>query len=74
MKKIKRSVLMPLALLIYLIFIAIYAYPGRNPEINVTWLQYAITAGVTLACIIVLRILMVKREKMRKKITTDRIK
>jgi low affinity Fe/Cu permease len=68
MKKIKRSTLTPLALLVYLVAIAVYAYPGRNPDMNITWLQYGLTIVITLVCIIVLRILLVKRENVREKI------
>ena len=64
--KLKRSLVVPLALLIYLIGISIYAYPERNPEI--TWSQYWMTIGITLVCIVILKFLLAKRDKMREKL------
>lgn len=74
MKKIKRSIITPLALLIYLIAIAVYAYPGRNPDMSITWVQYGLTIGITLVCIIVLRILLIKRENAREKMKKEKEK
>ena len=64
--KIKRHIGVPAALLLYLIVIAVYAYPksGRLPE--VTYSQWFITIGVTLACIVALYFVLKKREKFRK--------
>ncbi len=59
----KRSYLVPLALLVYLIGISIYAYPGRMP--NITWTQYGLTIGITLVCIVILYFLLKKRDQMR---------
>ncbi len=61
----KRSRIIPLALLVYLIVISIYAYPGRNHKLNITWEQYGLTIGITLVCIIVLSYLLKKRDKTR---------
>ena len=61
----KRHKLVPLVLLIYLVAISVYAWPGRNPDI--TYWQYGITIAVTVVCIIVLSYLMKKREEARNK-------
>ncbi len=63
--KIRRAIGVPAALLLYLIAIAIYAYPesGRVPQ--VTYSDWFITIGATLACIIILYFVLRKREKFR---------
>ena len=61
--KIKRHIGVPAALLLYLIVIAIYAFPGRMPQI--TYTQWTTTIVVTLGCIVVLHFLLKKREKFR---------
>ena len=61
--KIKRSVGVPAALLLYLIVIAIYAWPGRLPQI--TYTQWIATVVITLGCIVALYFFLKKREKFR---------
>jgi cbb3-type cytochrome oxidase subunit 3 len=61
--KIKRSIGLPAALLLYLIAIAIYAFPERMPQ--VTYTQWITTIVVTLVCIVVLYFVLKKREKFR---------
>ncbi len=63
--KLKRSTTIPLILLIYLIGMSIYAWPGRNQGLS--YIQYGATILVTLACIVFLWILFKKRDKMRDK-------
>lgn len=59
----KRSRILPLVLLVYLVGISIYSWPGRNPEIS--YLQYGLTIGITLVCIIALTFFLKKRDKFR---------
>ena len=63
--KIKRSIGVPAALLLYLIVIAVYAWPGRKPE--VTYVQWIAVVVITLVCIIALHFFLEKREKHRNK-------
>ena len=63
--KIKRTIGLPAALLLYLIVMAIYTWPGRFAEINYT--QWIATIIITLGCIIVLYFVLKKREKFRNK-------
>ena len=66
----KRSVILPLILLIYLIGISIYAWPGRNPEIS--FMQYGITIAVTLIVIVILFFLLKRRDKLRENMKKKR--
>ena len=61
--KIKRSIGVPAALLLYLIVMSIYAWPGRNSE--VTYGQWIGVIAVTLGCIIAIYFLLRRREKFR---------
>ncbi len=63
--KIRRSVLMPIALLIYLAAMAVYAWPGRNPNSTLSYTNYWATIGVTLACILALTYFLKRRDKFR---------
>ena len=56
---------MPIALLIYLAAMAIYAWPGRNPDASIGYANYWATIGVTFACIIALTYFLRKRDKFR---------
>ena len=56
---------MPVALLLYLAAMAIYAWPGRNPGNSLSYANYWATIGVTLACIIALTYFLKKRDKFR---------
>ena len=56
---------MPVALLLYLATMAIYAWPGRNPGNSLSYTNYWATIGVTLACIIALTYFLKKRDKFR---------
>lgn len=60
MKKINITTIVLLA---YLIVMSIIGWPGNNPENNYT--EYFLTIGVTLATIIFLRYLQIKRLRMR---------
>jgi len=64
--KIKRSIGLPAALLLYLIVMGVYAWPGRSPE--VTYTQWGSVIAITLACIVILYFLLKKREKYREKL------
>ncbi|MCL2649596.1 MAG: hypothetical protein FWD60_01055 [Candidatus Azobacteroides sp.] len=61
--KIKRSIGVPAALLLYLIAIGIYAWPGHNS--NVTYGQWTAVITVTFGCIVVLYFLLRRRERHR---------
>ena len=63
--KIKRHIGVPAALLLYLIAIGIYTWPGHNPD--VTYTQWGGVVGITLACIVALYFLFKKRDKNREK-------
>ena len=63
--KIKRHIGVPGALLLYLIAISIYSWPGRSPEI--TYSQWIATIVITLGCIIALYFFLKKRERFRNK-------
>ena len=63
---------MPIALLLYLAAMAIYAWPGRNPGSSLSYTNYWATIGVTLACIIALTYFLRKRDKFRNKNKKDK--
>lgn len=63
--KMKRSNLLPLVLLIYLLGMAVYAWPERNS--GITEIQYWSTIGITLVCIIALTYFLKRRDKFRDK-------
>ncbi len=69
--KLKRAIIMPVALLIYLAAIAIYAWPGRNPG-SISYANYWAIIGVTLACIVALTYLLRKRDKIREENRKDK--
>ena len=65
-KKSKKHIIIPLALFIYLIAMAIYTYPkGDNPEVSLT--QYYITIGITLVLIVAASYFIKKREEHKQK-------
>ncbi|SEG13372.1 MULTISPECIES: hypothetical protein [Parabacteroides] len=55
-----------IALLVYLIIMSVIGWPGNNPENGYT--EYFCIIGATLAVILLLRFLQIKRLKMRGKI------
>jgi len=57
----KRYLITPLALLIYLAFIAYFTYPGRTPGISYT--QYYISIAVTIVIIAALAFFLKKKYK-----------
>lgn len=65
MKK-KKYILIPLALLVYLGFMAYISYPGKNPELSYT--QYYITIAITLVIIAILPYFLKRRDEFRNKI------
>lgn len=64
MKKIRRSTLVPLLLLIYL---AVMAWIGRGELLAGHYLYYFGIIGATLLCIWLLRRFLLRREQMRQK-------
>lgn len=52
-------------LLIYLIVMSIWGWPGKLPDPD--WLQYFLVMGLSLIVIFLLRYLQIKRKKMRDK-------
>jgi len=58
-----------IALLIYLIAMSVYGWPGRNPNLN--YIEYFSIIGATIFVIILLRFLQIKRLKMRNKWKED---
>lgn len=63
----KKYILLPIALLIYLAFIAYFSYPGRSVDGGVGYTQYYITIGVTVLIIIALSFFLRKKEQNKKK-------
>jgi len=61
----KRHITIPLLLLIYLAAVAYFAYPAKNPTLSYT--QYFITLGVTLAVIIAASYFIRKKDENAKK-------
>ena len=58
--KVKKSTWLPILLLIYL---AVMAYIGRGEFFAGNYLYYFGIIGATLLCIVLLRILLIKRGK-----------
>lgn len=52
-------------LLIYLIVMSVWGWPGKLPDPD--WLQYFLVMGLSLVVIFLLRYLQIKRKKMRDK-------
>ncbi|MDR0429172.1 MAG: hypothetical protein LBH58_01670 [Tannerellaceae bacterium] len=52
-------------LLVYLIAMSIIGWPGNKP--NPDWTQYFLVIGLTIAVILLLRFVQIKRVKSRKK-------
>ncbi len=63
--KIKRHIGVPAALLLYLIVIAIYSWPGRFPQVS--YAQWGATIAITLCCIVALYFFLKKRGEFRNK-------
>jgi len=61
----KRYILLPLALLVYLAVMAYFTYPGRNESLSYT--QYYITIGITILILIALSFFLKKKDENRKK-------
>lgn len=68
MKKLKKSTIIPLALLIYL---AVMSYMGLSYYYAGDYLYYFGIIGVTLIIIIILHFLIKKREKIREEREKD---
>ncbi|MDL2224510.1 hypothetical protein LJB92_04270 [Bacteroidales bacterium OttesenSCG-928-M06] len=65
--KIKKHIILPLVLLIYLAFMAYYFYPGKEGNGELSFIQYYITIGVTLVIIIALYFFQKKKDQNKKK-------
>jgi LPXTG-motif cell wall-anchored protein len=55
----KRHILLPVVLLVYLAFMAYFFYPGKNSESHT---QYYLTIGITLIVIGLLAYFLKKKE------------
>lgn len=66
----KKQYTVPAILLLYLTGIALYTYPGRNPQIS--WWQYGLTIGITFVCIIALSYLLKRKAKFREEMRRKR--
>lgn len=67
-KFMKRHILLPVVLLVYLICMAYFAYPGKNPEGGLSYVQYYITIGITLIIIGLLAYFLKRKEDNKKKL------
>lgn len=65
MKKLKRHIVIPLLLLIYLAVIAYFTHPSKNSELSYT--QYYVTIGITLVILIALSFFLKKKADNEKK-------
>ncbi len=70
MKHLPRHIVIPAALLVHLVIMAIYAYDSWA-EGQMSSLQYFGTIGVTLAVIIVLSWSLRRRDRLRRKRQQD---
>lgn len=70
--KIKKHVALPLVLLIYLAFMAVYTYPGRTGNEELSFTQYYITVGITVLIIIALYFFQKKKDENREKYKQDK--
>ena len=62
----KKHIVWPALLLIYLIVIAYFTYPGDdNPELSYT--QYYVTIGIVAVVIVALSFFLKKKEENKKK-------
>ena len=62
----KRHILLPIALLIYLAGMAYFFYPGRTDG-SISFTQYYITIGVTLVVIVALSFFLKKKAENKEK-------
>lgn len=69
MKRIKKSLLIPIVLLVYL---AIMAYMGRNIFLEGNYLEYFGIIVVTLLCIVILFFTLRKQEEVRERRRQER--
>ncbi|MCC8093945.1 MAG: hypothetical protein LIP05_00395 [Tannerellaceae bacterium] len=66
----KRINISTAVLLIYLIVMAIFGWPGNKPDPD--YIQYGVIIGASVIVIIVLRIVQIKRLKAREKWKQDK--
>ncbi|MCC8133819.1 MAG: hypothetical protein LIP04_09810 [Tannerellaceae bacterium] len=66
----KRINISTAVLLIYLIVMAIFGWPGNKPDSD--YIQYGVIIGASVIVIIVLRIVQIKRLKAREKWKQDK--
>ncbi len=62
-KKFKRHVVLPAALLLYLVVMAVMAYPKY--EASGKWGEYFLVIGISLLVLVMLFIILKRRNKMR---------
>lgn len=66
-KFMKRYILLPVVLLVYLACMAYFTYPGKNPDGGLSYLQYYLTTGITLIVIGLLAYFLKKKEDGKNK-------
>lgn len=66
--KLRRATVIPLILLVYL---GVMAYIGRGELLSGNYLYYFGIIATTLLCILLLRIFLVKRERLRDRREAD---
>jgi phosphotransferase system glucose/maltose/N-acetylglucosamine-specific IIC component len=63
----KKYVIIPVALFIYLAFMAYLTWPAKNPAGRLSYTQYYVTIGVTTVIIFILAYFLKKKEENRQK-------
>ena len=66
-RKIKRHILVPAALLVYIIIMVVMAFPRYQEQGN--WNEFFLIVGIALAMIVVLFFVLKRREKIRDNFT-----
>lgn len=66
-KFMKRYILLPAVLLVYLACMAYFTYPGKNPDGALTYVQYYLTISITLIVIGLLAYFLKKKEDKKTK-------
>ena len=68
----KRHIMLPVILLIYLAFMAYFTYPGKTGNEHISLTQYYATIGITLIVIIALYFFQKKKDKNKEKYKKDK--
>jgi uncharacterized membrane protein len=63
----KKHILLPVVLLVYLAFMAYFTYPARSVTGGISYTSYYVTIGVTFVIIIFLAYFLKRQEDNRKK-------